>query len=126
MSLLESVLACLTPGDVDMQWFCLATLFAASIVTVLLYLLQYSFGIFRVWTPSRTCGAFPESEEADRLLSWALSLKNWKSQWQEAWFTSINKEAKRIGVSVYTSIDVLCTSALFQMLKQKDAETQCF
>ncbi|KAK6486235.1 C2 domain-containing protein 2 [Huso huso] len=97
MSLLESVLACLTPGDVDMQWFCLATLFAASIVTVLLYLLQYSFGIFRVWTPSRTCGAFPESEEADRLLSWALSLKNWKSQWQEAWFTSINKEAKRIG-----------------------------
>ncbi|XP_058886598.1 C2 domain-containing protein 2-like [Acipenser ruthenus] len=97
MSLLESVLACLAPGGVDMQWFCLATLFAASIVTVLLYLLQYSVGIFRVRTPSRTCGAFPESEEADRLLSWALSLKNWKSQWQEAWFTSINKEAKRIG-----------------------------
>ncbi|XP_041088981.1 C2 domain-containing protein 2 [Polyodon spathula] len=97
MSLLESVLACLTPGDVDMQWFCLATLFAASVVTVLLYLVQYSVGIFRVRTASRSCGAFPESEEAGRLLSWALSLKNWKSQWQEAWITSISKEAKRIG-----------------------------
>ncbi|XP_042588766.1 C2 domain-containing protein 2-like isoform X2 [Cyprinus carpio] len=76
----------------DWQWLCMVTLFLASIVTLIIYLVLY-------FSNEPPVGKTPlngvDSEEADGILCWVLSLKSWKSQWRRAWFRSLNEEACR-------------------------------
>lgn len=76
----------------DWQWLCMVTLFLASVVTLVIYLVLY-------FSNEAPVGKTPlnhvDSEEADGILCWVLSLKNWKSQWRRAWFRSLNEEACR-------------------------------
>uniref|UniRef100_A0A672LXG0 C2 domain-containing protein 2-like n=1 Tax=Sinocyclocheilus grahami TaxID=75366 RepID=A0A672LXG0_SINGR len=62
----------------DWQWLCVVTLFLASVVTLIIYLVLYFSN---------------EPPEADGILCWVLSLKSWTSQWRRAWFRSLNEES---------------------------------
>ncbi|XP_016345895.1 C2 domain-containing protein 2-like isoform X2 [Sinocyclocheilus anshuiensis] len=76
----------------DWQWLCMVTLFLASVVTLIIYLVLY----FSNKPPvGKTPLSHVDSEEADGILCWVLSLKSWKSQWRRAWFRSLNEEARR-------------------------------
>ncbi|XP_016120095.1 C2 domain-containing protein 2-like [Sinocyclocheilus grahami] len=76
----------------DWQWLCVVTLFLASVVTLIIYLVLY----FSNEPPvGKTPLSHVDSEEADGILCWVLSLKSWKSQWRRAWFRSLNEEARR-------------------------------
>ncbi|KAF7701433.1 C2 domain-containing protein 2 isoform X1 [Silurus meridionalis] len=70
-----------------LQWLCLVTLFLASLVTLIIYLVQY-FGVFL--SRSRTRAGVEECEDAERLLSWALELKSWRTEWRRAWIRALN------------------------------------
>lgn len=78
----------------DWQWLCMVTLFLASIVTLVIYLVLY----FSNEPPERTSLSQLDSDEADGILSWLLSLKSWKCEWRKAWVRSLNKEAGRLQV----------------------------
>lgn len=76
----------------DWQWLCMVTLFLASVVTLIIYLVLY----FSNEPPFGTTPlSHVDSEEADGILCWVLSLKSWKNQWRRAWFRSLNEEACR-------------------------------
>lgn len=93
-------------GSGDPQWLCMVTLFVASLVTLLLYLVQYfqqgDLGVGIKQKPG-TLQSTAAKEEADALLVWALSLKSWKSQWRGAWCRALNDEAGKSGVSLMTT-----------------------
>lgn len=93
----------------DWQWLCMVTLFLASVVTLIVYLVLYFFNESPV---GKTPLSHVDSEEADGILCWVLSLKSWKSQWRRAWFRSLNEEARRSQVVVVFLIQlylyVLC------------------
>uniref|UniRef100_A0A8C1W6Q4 C2 calcium dependent domain containing 2 n=1 Tax=Cyprinus carpio TaxID=7962 RepID=A0A8C1W6Q4_CYPCA len=74
----------------DWQWLCMVTLFLASVVTLIVYLVLYFFNESPV---GKTPLSHVDSEEADGILCWVLSLKSWKSQWRRAWFRSLNEES---------------------------------
>ncbi|KAA0704086.1 C2 domain-containing protein 2 [Triplophysa tibetana] len=76
----------------DWQWLCMVTLFLASIVTLVVYLVQY----FSNEPHVRTSLSHLDSDEADGILSWLLSLKSWKCEWRKAWVRSLNEEAGRL------------------------------
>ncbi|KAM9460678.1 uncharacterized protein Hap1MRO34_017162 isoform 3-T6 [Clarias gariepinus] len=67
----------------SLQWLCLLTLFAASVVTLLMYLVQY-FGVFR--SASRAAGE-QQRGEAERL----LELRGWRGAWRRAWVRALNQ-----------------------------------
>ncbi|XP_060764168.1 C2 domain-containing protein 2 isoform X2 [Neoarius graeffei] len=69
----------------SLQWLCLVTLFLASLVTLIIYLVQY-FGV----CGSGTRVGREECEEAERLLSWVLELKSWRTEWRRAWIQALN------------------------------------
>lgn len=76
----------------DWQWLCMVTLFLASVVTLIIYLVLY----FSNEPPAgKTPLSHVDSEEADGILCWVLSLKSWKSEWRRAWFRGLNEEARR-------------------------------
>ncbi|KAK7120667.1 hypothetical protein R3I94_020604 [Phoxinus phoxinus] len=88
MSSMEGVFS----GVGDWQWLCMVTLFLASVVTLIIYLVLY----FSNEPPAgKTPLSHVDSEEADGILCWVLSLKSWKSQWRRAWFRGLNEEARR-------------------------------
>lgn len=91
----------------SLQWLCLVTLFLASVVTLIIYLVQY-FGVFR----SRTWARGEECEEADRLLSWVLELKSWRTEWRRAWIRALNSSAQ-VCVSAHGVIHVKKLSSGF-------------
>lgn len=72
------------------QWLCMVTLFLASVVTLIIYLVQY----FSIGRSVKRTSSHVDFEEADGILSWVLSLKSWKGQWRKAWFRSLNEEAR--------------------------------
>ncbi|XP_010869026.2 C2 domain-containing protein 2 isoform X3 [Esox lucius] len=74
----------------DLQWLCMITLFIASIITLILYLIQYFYGDLRTQKPETNNAIL---EEADTL-GWALSLKSWKSQWRAAWCRALNDKSR--------------------------------
>lgn len=83
-------------GLEDPQWLCMVTLFLASLVTLVLYFVQY----FQQSGGQRAeDNAAKQREEAASLLGWALSLKSWKSQWRGAWCRALNDESRKRGVS---------------------------
>nr|XP_042715100.1 C2 domain-containing protein 2 [Chrysemys picta bellii] len=77
----------------EIQWFTLVTLFVAALVTLAIYLVQYALVALR-----NSRRKPPSSDELlqgnDTLLAWVLSLNSWRTQWQKAWITALNAEAK--------------------------------
>ncbi|XP_029030235.1 C2 domain-containing protein 2 isoform X2 [Betta splendens] len=91
-------------GLEDPQWLCMVTLFIASVITLVLYLIQY-FQQRRVGNKQRAGDDNAAQEEAAALLGWALSLKSWKSQWTEAWCRTLNDESRKCGGSVLLTFE---------------------
>ncbi|XP_051256334.1 C2 domain-containing protein 2 isoform X1 [Dicentrarchus labrax] len=83
-------------GSEDPQWLCMVTLFIASLVTLILYFVQY-FQQKCVGNKQRAAEDNAAKEEAASLLGWALSLKSWKSQWRGAWCRALNDESRKRG-----------------------------
>ncbi|XP_027014289.2 C2 domain-containing protein 2 isoform X1 [Tachysurus fulvidraco] len=73
---------------VSLQWSCLVTLFLASVVTLIIYLVLY-FGV--LWRGSGTRAGRETCKEADRLLSWLLELKSWRTEWRRSWIRALNQ-----------------------------------
>lgn len=88
-------------GSEDPQWLFLVTLFIASVVTLILYLVQYFQLRAVVFKPRAEDDA--ANKEAASLLGWALSLKSWKSKWREAWCRALSDESRKLGVSPMTT-----------------------
>lgn len=89
-------------GLEDPQWLCMVTLFFASLVTLILYFVQYfqQGGVGSKQTAAEDNAA---KEEAADLLGWALSLKSWRSQWRGAWCRALNDQSRKRGVSLMTA-----------------------
>ncbi|XP_034540378.1 C2 domain-containing protein 2 [Notolabrus celidotus] len=83
-------------GVEDPQWLCMVTLFIASLVTLVLYFVQY-FQQSGVGNKQRAAEDNAAQEEAASLLGWALSLKSWKSEWRGAWCRALNDESRKRG-----------------------------
>lgn len=79
----------------------MVTLFIASVVTLLLYFVQY-FQQRLAGTEQKAAEDNAAKEEAASLLGWALSLKSWKSKWRGAWCRALNDESRKRGVSRMT------------------------
>ncbi|XP_076975078.1 C2 domain-containing protein 2 isoform X2 [Tamandua tetradactyla] len=82
----------------EVQWLVLVALFVAALGTVGLYLAQWA--VARTRPRARRRVAEPgeaQRPEKDTLLTWILTLDSWRSQWQAAWVTALNDEAKRKG-----------------------------
>lgn len=85
----------------EVQWLVLVSLFVVALGTVGLYLAQWALARARP-RPLRRAAAEPGGDERsgpDVLLSWILTLRSWRSQWQAAWVAALNREARREGVS---------------------------
>lgn len=91
-------------GSEDPQWLFLVTLFIASVVTVILYLVQYFQQRAAVFNPRAEDDV--ANKEAASLLGWALSLKSWKSKWREAWCRALSDESRKLGVSLMTAAEL--------------------
>lgn len=91
----------------DPQWLCMVTLFIASLVTLVLYFVQYfqqrATGLEKTLAEDNAA-----KEEAASLLGWALSLNSWKRQWRGAWCKALNaKSGETRGVSIYCLVTSL-------------------
>lgn len=90
----------------EVQWLVLVSLFVVALGTVGLYLAQWALARARPRPPRRAAepgeGPRPES---DALLAWILTLNSWRSQWQAAWVTALNAEAKRKGGPLLLSFE---------------------
>lgn len=80
----------------DLGWAALVLLFAASLLTVAAWLLQY-------WRSTalralRRRGAAGEEAGARALLAALLALRSLREQWQRAWVRALNSQARRHGV----------------------------
>uniref|UniRef100_A0A3Q0R4E8 C2 calcium dependent domain containing 2 n=1 Tax=Amphilophus citrinellus TaxID=61819 RepID=A0A3Q0R4E8_AMPCI len=84
-------------GISDPRWLCMVTLFIASLVTLILYFIQYFQHkiVGNKQGAAEEDNAAAEEEEAAALLGWALSLKSWKSQWRRAWCRALNDESRK-------------------------------
>ncbi|KAM7374816.1 hypothetical protein PAMP_007453 [Pampus punctatissimus] len=92
-------------GWEDPQWLCMVTLFIASLITLILYLVQYfqqgSIGIRQRAAEDNAA----KEEEAAALLGWALSLKSWRNQWRGAWCRALNDESRKRGSPVLLTLE---------------------
>lgn len=100
MSFFQSLLSFFGLGD--LQWLCMVTLFIASLVTLTIYFVQYYLD--NVSNGSEN--SVGQSEEANALLQWALSLKSWKAEWKKAWVRALNDNSRQAGVS--TAMEQAC------------------
>ncbi|XP_038017170.1 phospholipid transfer protein C2CD2L isoform X4 [Motacilla alba alba] len=87
----------------DLGWAALVLLFAASLLTVAAWLLQY-------WRPTalralRRRGAAGEEAGARALLAALLALRSLREQWQRAWVRALNSQARRHGSSVQITFE---------------------
>ncbi|KAM8898086.1 C2 domain-containing protein 2 isoform 3-T3 [Spinachia spinachia] len=91
-------------GSEDPQWLCMVTLFFASLVTLILYFVQY-FQLRGVGNKRSAAQDDAAKDEAAALLGWALSLKSWRSQWRGAWCRALNERSKRSGSPVLLTFE---------------------
>ncbi|NXP33689.1 C2C2L protein, partial [Leiothrix lutea] len=87
----------------DLGWAALVLLFAASLLTVAAWLLQY-------WRSTalralRRRGAAAEEAGARALLAALLALRSLREQWQRAWVRALNSQARRHGSSVQITFE---------------------
>ncbi|NXV51085.1 C2C2L protein, partial [Uria aalge] len=89
----------------DPGWAALVLLFAASLLTVAAWLLQYwrSAGL----RAGRRRGAAAAAQEAGAraLLAALLALRSLREQWQRAWVRALNSQARRHGSSVQITFE---------------------
>ncbi|XP_007259484.3 C2 domain-containing protein 2 isoform X2 [Astyanax mexicanus] len=86
----------------DLQWLCVLTLLMASVVTLLVYFVQY----FSHFSQSRSeSGSREDPGEAEVLLGWTLGLRSWRSEWRRSWFTALNQEAKATGGQIQLTFE---------------------
>ncbi|XP_015269248.1 PREDICTED: C2 domain-containing protein 2 [Gekko japonicus] len=80
----------------EIRWLSLLSLFVAAVVIVAVYLVQY--GLSTLGRRGETPPPAPLSEllqgDEDALFAWLLSLNSWRREWQKAWITALNWEAK--------------------------------
>uniref|UniRef100_A0A452S170 C2 calcium dependent domain containing 2 n=1 Tax=Ursus americanus TaxID=9643 RepID=A0A452S170_URSAM len=90
----------------EVQWLVLVSLFVVALGTVGLYLAQWALARARP-RPSRRAAEPGEGRrpESDALLGWILTLNSWRRQWQAAWVTALNDEAKRKGGPLLLSFE---------------------
>ncbi|KAL7846296.1 hypothetical protein SRHO_G00212760, partial [Serrasalmus rhombeus] len=93
----------------DLQWLCVLTLFMASVVTLLLYFVQY---FSRFSPPGSRAETEEDSGEAEELLGWTLGLKSWRSEWRRAWFRALNQSKAEGHVQLTFEEDGVQTSEL--------------
>ncbi|XP_047462865.1 C2 domain-containing protein 2 isoform X2 [Mugil cephalus] len=91
-------------GFEDPQWLCMVTLFVASLITLVLYFVQY-YQHRVVGSRQRPGEDNAAKEEAAALLGWALSLKSWTSQWRGAWCRALNDESRKRGGAVLLTFE---------------------
>ncbi|XP_054658910.1 phospholipid transfer protein C2CD2L isoform X3 [Grus americana] len=87
----------------DPGWAALVLLFAASLLTVAAWLLQY-------WRSAalralRRRGPAAEETGARALLAALLALRSLREQWQRAWVRALNSQARRHGSSVQVTFE---------------------
>lgn len=82
-------------GLEDPQWLCMVTLFIASLVTLLLYFVQYFNLLGARAGPTAAKDNAEKEEEAQELLGWALSRKSWENVWRAAWCRALNGESRK-------------------------------
>uniref|UniRef100_A0A3B3ZFY6 C2 domain-containing protein n=1 Tax=Periophthalmus magnuspinnatus TaxID=409849 RepID=A0A3B3ZFY6_9GOBI len=103
-------------GLEDPQWLCMVTLFIASLITLLLYFVQY----FKLGGTKKKSTALKDNadkrKEAEGLLGWALSLKSWKNVWRAAWCRALNGESRKCKV---TSLFLPRQAACCRMVSEK-------
>ncbi|NXX78049.1 C2C2L protein, partial [Urocolius indicus] len=85
----------------DPAWAALVLLFAASLLTVAAWLLQY----WRSAGPRRRGAAAAEEAGARALLAALLALRSLREQWQRAWVRALNGQARRHGSSVQITFE---------------------
>ncbi|XP_021231511.1 phospholipid transfer protein C2CD2L isoform X2 [Numida meleagris] len=87
----------------DPGWAALVLLFAASLLTVAAWLLQY-WRSAALRAPRRQV---PATEEAGAraLLAALLALRSLREQWQRAWVRALNSQARRHGSSVQITFE---------------------
>ncbi|XP_072302810.1 C2 domain-containing protein 2 isoform X2 [Eucyclogobius newberryi] len=83
-------------GLEDPLWLCMVTLFIASLITLLLYFVQY----YKLGDAKRKSTALKDNaerrrEEAEALLGWALSLKSWTNVWRATWCRALNGDSRK-------------------------------
>ncbi|KAM4646459.1 phospholipid transfer protein C2CD2L isoform 2-T5 [Amazona ochrocephala] len=87
----------------DLGWAALVLLFAASLLTVAAWLLQY-WRSAALRAPRRR-GAVTEEAGARALLAALLALRSLREQWQRAWVRALNSQARRHGSSVQITFE---------------------
>lgn len=98
----------------EIQWFALVTLFVAALVTLAIYLVQYALVALR--NSRRQPASSAELLQGnDTLLAWVLSLTSWRTQWQKAWITALNAEAKVRGDSLLLTFEEDTTPQLLEL-----------
>lgn len=81
----------------DPGWTALVLLFAASLLTVAAWLLQY-WRSAALRAPPRRRTPAAEEAGARALLAALLALRSLREQWQRAWVRALNSQARRHGV----------------------------
>ncbi|XP_064029449.1 phospholipid transfer protein C2CD2L [Pogoniulus pusillus] len=87
----------------DPGWAALVLLFAASLLTVAAWLLQYWRSA--ALRAARRRGAAAEEAGARALLAALLTLRSLREQWQKAWVRALNSQARRNGSSVQITFE---------------------
>ncbi|KAM6044635.1 phospholipid transfer protein C2CD2L isoform 1-T3 [Theristicus caerulescens] len=89
----------------DPGWAALVLLFAASLLTVAAWLLQY-WRSAALRAPRRNGPAAEEAGSgAQALLAALLALRTLREQWQRAWVRALNSQARRHGSSVQITFE---------------------
>ncbi|XP_062982669.1 C2 domain-containing protein 2 [Elgaria multicarinata webbii] len=80
----------------EVQRLSLLSLFTAALAIVVIYLVQYGLRTLRQGGRKPPPPPPPEllQGDEDSVFAWLLSLNSWKSEWQKAWITALNEEAK--------------------------------
>ncbi|NWV25168.1 C2C2L protein, partial [Origma solitaria] len=85
-------------------WAALVLLFAASLLTVAAWLLQYWRSV-ALRAPRRRGATAAEEAGARALLAALLALRSLREQWQRAWVRALNSQARRHGSSVQITFE---------------------
>ncbi|XP_050570990.1 phospholipid transfer protein C2CD2L isoform X2 [Cygnus atratus] len=88
----------------DPGWTALVLLFAASLLTVAAWLLQY-WRSAALWAPPPRRAPAAEEAGARALLAALLALRSLREQWQRAWVRALNSQARRHGSSVQITFE---------------------
>ncbi|XP_068930988.1 C2 domain-containing protein 2 isoform X3 [Petaurus breviceps papuanus] len=102
-----SDMVCLGYWIDEIQWLTMVTLFIAALVIVSVYLVQYALVIVGSSPCRMSADSFQPLQKDDLsfLLKWVLSLNSWRNQWQVAWVTALNEEAKHKGGPLFLTFE---------------------